>query len=88
MSSLLVDTVLDTNLATCISIGEGESTWLDLVESISSGGDIHEVAGLAFRENGKTVFTAQRAFLDLSTLPIGRLLTPKSIFRQLLVVIK
>lgn len=70
MSSLLVDTVLDTDLATCISIGEGEDTWLDLVNTISSGGDIHNVAGLAFRENGKTIYTAQREFLDLSKLPV------------------
>lgn len=70
MSSLLVDTVLDTGTADYISIGEGEATWLDLLNTLSTGGDAHKVAGLAFRENGETVYTAQREFMDLSTLPI------------------
>ncbi len=69
MASMLIDTVLDTGEADYISVGEGEGTWLELLDTISAGGDIHSVAGLAFRENGKTVRTKQREFMDLSTLP-------------------
>lgn len=52
-----------------ISIGEGEATWLDLVNTLENGGDPTKVAGLAYKKNGKVVFTQQRDFIDLALLP-------------------
>lgn len=52
-----------------ISIGEGEATWLELVNTIRDGGDTSKVAGLAYKENGKVIFTPERDFMDLALLP-------------------
>lgn len=52
-----------------VSIGEGEETWRELLEALSAGSDMEQVAGLAFRRDGKTVYTKKREFIDLATLP-------------------
>ncbi len=52
-----------------ISVGEGEQTWLELCGTLDKGGDPKAVPGLAYRENGKTVFTPERDFIDLAVLP-------------------
>lgn len=52
-----------------VSIGEGEATWLDLADTLENGGDPHTVAGLAYKEDGKVIYTAEREFMDLSLLP-------------------
>ncbi len=52
-----------------ISLGEGEGTWLDLVNDIENGGNGKTVPGLAYKENGKVIYTAEREFIDLSILP-------------------
>lgn len=53
----------------CISVSEGEATWLDVVETMASGGDLHTVPGLCYAENGKVIHTPARPFIDLSLLP-------------------
>lgn len=52
-----------------ISVGEGEQTWLELCNTLDRNGDPRQVPGLAFRKDGKTVFSPHREFLDLSVLP-------------------
>ena len=52
-----------------ISLGEGEGTWLELVNTAENGGDIHSVKGLAYIKDGKFTKTEYRDFLDLSVLP-------------------
>ncbi|MBE6746540.1 MAG: radical SAM protein [Ruminococcaceae bacterium] len=52
-----------------ISIGEGEATWLELVQSLELGKDISAVAGLAFKKDGKVIYTPEREFIDLAILP-------------------
>ncbi len=52
-----------------VSIGEGEATWLDLVNDIENGGDGKSIPGLAYKENGKVIYTPQRDFIDLAILP-------------------
>lgn len=52
-----------------ISISEGEATWLDLVTTLEAGGDPYAVAGLAYKKDGKVIYTPQREFMDLSLLP-------------------
>lgn len=52
-----------------ISIGEGEETWLELANAVESGNDAKKVSGLAYKENGKVVYTPEREFTDLSILP-------------------
>ena len=52
-----------------ISLGEGEATWLELVNAAEKGEDIYAVKGLAYMKNGEFVRTPEREFLDLSILP-------------------
>ena len=51
-------------------IGEGERTIVELVEALASGGDLREITGIAFMENGEFVKTAPREpIMDLDSLP-------------------
>jgi len=51
-------------------VGEGEVTMVELVRAIESGGDLGGVAGIAYRKDGKVVFTAPRELIaDLDVLP-------------------
>lgn len=68
-SSLAAELVFDNIDVDYISIGEGEATWLELVNTVRDGGDISAVAGLAYKKDGKLIFTAERDFMDLSILP-------------------
>lgn len=43
--------------------GEGESTAVELMDAWSAGAPLDRVAGLAYRDNGRIVATAPRAFL-------------------------
>ncbi len=52
-------------------IGEGEQTLIELLDALETGGDLHKVDGLAFRQNDNQVtLTGKRAMIkDLDTLP-------------------
>ena len=52
-----------------ITLGEGEVTWLDLVNTLESGGDVSQVAGLAYMKDSKVVFTLERPVADISLFP-------------------
>lgn len=52
-----------------ISLGEGEGTWLELVNNFESGGDIYSIKGLAYMKDNQFVKTDDRDFLDLTILP-------------------
>ena len=50
--------------------GEGEYTFLELVENLNNGGELYQTEGLAFAQNGTSVVTPARAFIDdLDQLP-------------------
>lgn len=50
--------------------GEGEVTLVELMDTVYADGDLREIKGLAYRENGETVTTAPRGFIkDLDSLP-------------------
>lgn len=52
--------------ADAVVIGEGEQTLLEVCEAFLSGstGKMHAINGLAFRSEGKTVFTGRRSVLQ------------------------
>ncbi len=59
-----------------IVVGEGEETLPELVAALERGGDLDEIAGLAYRRDGQWVFTPPRqllADLDESPLPARQL---------------
>ncbi len=52
-----------------ITLGEGEVTWLELVNTLENGGDVSKVAGLAYMNGSEFVRTAQRPVADISLFP-------------------
>lgn len=52
-----------------IILGEGEITWLELVNTLESGDEISSVNGLAYIENGEVTYTKQRDVADISQFP-------------------
>lgn len=52
-------------------LGEGEETFPELVETLEADGDPAGVKGIAYREDGKAVFTEPRPLIqDLDALPM------------------
>jgi len=52
-------------------IGEGEVTLCELLTAIESGKSFQHIPGIAFRSNGKIVFTPKRHYIqNLDTLPL------------------
>ena len=55
----------------CCVIGEGELTILELLDTLESHGDLSEVTGLAFLQEGKFIRTKNREPIkDLDSLPL------------------
>ena len=54
-----------------VVIGEGEYTMLELVETLSNGGDLGNVEGIVYMQNGSVTFTNPRSPVgDLDSLPL------------------
>jgi len=71
-ASALPEDVLRNKSVDFVVIGEGELTFSELIESVSSNGSIpfEEVKGIGFRSNNKIKITPQRALIgDLDFLP-------------------
>ena len=69
LPSALPNLALKTGYVDFVSIGEGEYTWLDLLNSLETGQSFESVAGLAFMKNGEFITTPERGFVDLAALP-------------------
>lgn len=61
--------VLQLDCLDFISVGEGEETWLELVDTAEKNGDLYSIKGLAYKKDGSVVKTPTREFMDISTLP-------------------
>jgi len=70
VTSLMPGIVLDSGAAYFVVVGEGEITLLELIAALENNTPPGEVNGLAFRENGSTVFTCEREPADLAELPV------------------
>lgn len=57
----------------CVVIGEGEVTIVELLRALTSGADLGEVKGIAYRKGGAAALTAQRPLIeDLDAIPFPR----------------
>ena len=61
--------LFQTGLVDIVSFCEGEATWLDLLRTIESGGDLANVQGIAYLKEGEIVTTVPRPFMDPLELP-------------------
>lgn len=80
VGSSIVETALDNLDIDVIALGEADETILELLNRQP----FHEIAGLAFRWNGKTVLTEPRPLVtDLDALPLpARDLFPMEVYLQ------
>ncbi|NLP48261.1 MAG: B12-binding domain-containing radical SAM protein [Clostridiales bacterium] len=70
ISSLVPEIVLKTGLVDFVVMGEGEITFLDLIEKVGMGAGFESIDGLAYLKDGEVVINKDRDFADLSDLPI------------------
>lgn len=81
--SFMPESMLKHPQIDCVVIGEGESAMLQLVRIFKGGkdADVSEVAGVAYRHDGKTVKNPQRFIKDLDALPYpARHLLPMKLY--------
>jgi anaerobic magnesium-protoporphyrin IX monomethyl ester cyclase len=52
-----------------IVIGEGEATFKKMLQQFSTDGDLSEVPGIAYRQDGEVKVNPQRDKIDLNTIP-------------------
>lgn len=52
-----------------VVIGEGEESLPELIKVLKEGGDISSVRGIAFKKDGKVIFTEKRDNVDLDRYP-------------------
>lgn len=71
LASALPELTLKTGCVDMISTGEGEFTWLDLLDAIENGKPLSTVKGLVFYDkSGQLIRTPERELIDLSDLPV------------------
>lgn len=52
-----------------IMLGEGEITWLEVADTLASGGDLTKIDGLAFFRDGRFISNPVRRAADISVFP-------------------
>lgn len=69
-ATTLPNEALNNTNIDCIVIGEGEQSIVELVDNVIKNKNGREVAGIAYRDNGKIVLSQSRSFIaDLDTIP-------------------
>ena len=67
--SLLPQQTLQNQYIDFVVIGEGEETFLELIESLKSRKAIKDIEGLGYKQNNKIFINPVRNFVDLDKLP-------------------
>lgn len=83
-ASVLPEEVLQDKNVDYVVIGEGENTFLELVEALEAKGSIENIKGIGYRKDGKVILTQNRPIqenLDQMPLPARHLL-PMSSYRS------
>lgn len=82
-SAVPEDVLLDNNIDYVV-IGEGENTFLELVEKIQANKKVNDVNGIAYRENGEVILTDHRVVEEnLDEIPMpARHLLPMHLYRS------
>lgn len=78
--SILAERVLDCPDFDIALLGEGEATMVELLQTIQRGGDVGQVAGIAYRRADQAGCTAPRALIEnLDTLPFPHANAPDTL---------
>ena len=67
--SVMPESFLNEGVADLVVIGQGEITFLEVVERLSSGGSMEDVLGVAMGDNGRVRITPPRNLCQLEDLP-------------------
>ncbi|HEV8129696.1 MAG TPA: radical SAM protein [Acidobacteriota bacterium] len=69
-STIESEEVINNGFCDFVVVGEGEDTFLELVNTLQSGGDLWDVPGILFHRNGAPVRTLPRSdSVDIEALP-------------------
>jgi radical SAM superfamily enzyme YgiQ (UPF0313 family) len=68
-ASLLPAQTLANPYVDIVVLGEGETTFQELVRALETGGPLDRVRGIAYKANGNIHFTEKRSFVDLNEQP-------------------
>jgi radical SAM superfamily enzyme YgiQ (UPF0313 family) len=68
-ASLLPEQTLESPYIDIVVQGEGEATFLELVETLASSRPLHDVDGIWYKESGRTKQNPPRPFVDLNRQP-------------------
>lgn len=68
-ASLLPHQTLKNSLIDFVVIGEGEETFLELVNSLKYKKSLENIKGLGYKKNDKIIINNLREFVDLNSLP-------------------
>jgi len=68
--SAIPELVLKSGVVDYVVVGEGETTFLELLNAVSEKTPLRDINGLAFLEDGEPVVNKGRAFADLAELPV------------------
>ncbi|MBI5145304.1 MAG: B12-binding domain-containing radical SAM protein [Candidatus Omnitrophica bacterium] len=66
--STVPEQTLESEYVDVVCIGEGDITFMELVEAFRGMRRLNDVKGIAFKEAEKTILTASRPLLDVETL--------------------
>jgi len=66
--TILSEQTLQSEYVDIVCIGEGDETFIELVEALERKDSLAEVKGIAYLEGQKYVFTGERPLLDVETL--------------------
>ena len=77
-ASIIPEIILKEKKADLVIESEGEQIWLNLMNALEQGEDLHTVNGIVYAdENGQPVFTPPELFMDLSLIgPVDFTLLP------------
>lgn len=70
-ATILPEQTLADSRVDIVVAGEGEEVVVELADCLAGGGDLRTVKGIYFQDElGKVIFTGQRPFLDMNTVPM------------------
>ena len=65
-NNILLEHYYDSGVVDFVCFGEGEMTWLELVDAIGNNTSVESIKGLAYKKDGKFIRNGDREFMDLS----------------------
>ncbi len=69
LPTMQMELVIPNDYVDIVSFGEGEETWLELLEHIIDNKDLSDILGIAYKKDGKIITNPCRPFSDLSKFP-------------------